>query len=171
MDTLIALGTGAAWVYSMAVVLIPTALPEAARHVYFEASAMIIGLINLGQALEVRARGKTSAAVKRLLDLGAKTARVVRDGPNQEKREEDMPVEQVQTDDILRVRPEKIAVDGIVEEGENRLDESMLTGEPMPVRKAIGDPVAPVPSMKAAPCSTGPPPWARTPPCRGSWRW
>ncbi len=143
MDTLIALGTGAAWVYSMAVVLIPTALPEAARHVYFEASAMIIGLINLGQALEVRARGKTSAAVKRLLDLGAKTARVVRDGPNQEKREEDIPVEQVQTDDILRVRPgEKIAVDGIVEEGESRLDESMLTGEPMPVRKAPGDRVS-----------------------------
>ncbi|MGB2336794.1 MAG: copper ion binding protein, partial [Alcanivorax sp.] len=71
MDTLIALGTGAAWLYSMVVVLLPGALPEAARHVYFEASAMIIGLINLGQALEVRARGKTSAAVKRLLDLGA----------------------------------------------------------------------------------------------------
>lgn len=138
MDTLIALGTGAAWLYSMAVVLIPTALPEAARHVYFEASAMIIGLINLGQALEVRARGKTSAAVKRLLDLGAKTARVVRDG-----KEQDIPVEQVQTDDILRVRPgEKIAVDGIVEEGESRLDESMLTGEPMPVSKTVGDTVS-----------------------------
>ena len=143
MDTLIALGTGAAWLYSMAVVLIPAALPEAARHVYFEASAMIIGLINLGQALEVRARGKTSEAVKRLLDLGAKTARVVRDGPNHEKREQDIPVEQVQTDDILRVRPgEKIAVDGIVEEGESRLDESMLTGEPMPVSKTIGDTVS-----------------------------
>ncbi|WP_290536476.1 heavy metal translocating P-type ATPase [Alcanivorax sp.] len=143
MDTLIALGTGAAWLYSMAVVLIPTALPEAARHVYFEASAMIIGLINLGQALEVRARGKTSAAVKRLLDLGAKTARVVRDGPNQEKMEQDIPVDQVQTDDILRVRPgEKIAVDGIVEEGESRLDESMLTGEPMPVSKSTGDTVS-----------------------------
>ena len=143
MDTLIALGTGAAWLYSMAVVLIPTALPEAARHVYFEASAMIIGLINLGQALEVRARGKTSAAVKRLLDLGAKTARVVRDGPNQEKIEQDIPVDQVQTDDILRVRPgEKIAVDGIVEEGESRLDESMLTGEPMPVSKTTGDTVS-----------------------------
>ena len=138
MDTLIALGTGAAWLYSMAVVLIPTALPEAARHVYFEASAMIIGLINLGQALEVRARGKTSAAVKRLLDLGAKTARMVRDG-----KEQDIPVEQVQTDDILRVRPgEKIAVDGIVEEGESRLDESMLTGEPMPVSKTVGDTVS-----------------------------
>ncbi|MED5389156.1 MAG: heavy metal translocating P-type ATPase [Pseudomonadota bacterium] len=143
MDTLIALGTGAAWVYSMAVVLIPAALPEAARHVYFEASAMIIGLINLGQALEVRARGKTSAAVKRLLDLGAKTARVIRDGPNQEKREQDIPVDQVQTGDLLRVRPgEKIAVDGTVEEGESRLDESMLTGEPMPVSKGPGDTVS-----------------------------
>ncbi len=138
MDTLIALGTGAAWLYSMVVVLLPGALPEAARHVYFEASAMIIGLINLGQALEVRARGKTSAAVKRLLDLGAKTARVVRDG-----EEQDIPVEQVQTGDILRVRPgEKIAVDGTVKEGESRIDESMLTGEPMPVSKSEGDNVS-----------------------------
>ncbi|WP_323773332.1 heavy metal translocating P-type ATPase [Alcanivorax sp.] len=138
MDTLIALGTGAAWLYSMVVVLVPAALPEAARHVYFEASAMIIGLINLGQALEVRARGKTSAAVKRLLDLGAKTARVVRDG-----EERDIPVEQVQTGDILRVRPgEKIAVDGTVKEGESRIDESMLTGEPMPVSKSAGDKVS-----------------------------
>ena len=143
MDTLIALGTGAAWLYSMVVVLLPGALPEAARHVYFEASAMIIGLINLGQALEVRARGKTSAAVKRLLDLGAKTARVVREGPNQEKTEQDIPVEQVQTGDILRVRPgEKIAVDGTVKEGESRIDESMLTGEPMPVNKSTGDTVS-----------------------------
>lgn len=138
MDTLIALGTGAAWLYSMVVVLMPGALPEAARHVYFEASAMIIGLINLGQALEVRARGKTSAAVKRLLDLGAKTARVVRDG-----EERDIPVEQVQNGDTLRVRPgEKIAVDGTVKEGESRIDESMLTGEPMPVNKAEGDKVS-----------------------------
>ncbi|WP_062810617.1 MULTISPECIES: heavy metal translocating P-type ATPase [unclassified Alcanivorax] len=138
MDTLIALGTGAAWLYSMVVVLLPGALPEAARHVYFEASAMIIGLINLGQALEVRARGKTSAAVKRLLDLGAKTARVIRDG-----EEQDIPVEQVQAGDQLRVRPgEKIAVDGTVEEGESRIDESMLTGEPMPVNKAPGDKVS-----------------------------
>ena len=143
MDTLIALGTGAAWLYSMVVVLVPAALPEAARHVYFEASAMIIGLINLGQALEVRARGKTSAAVKRLLDLGAKTARVVREGPNQEKTEQDIPVEQVQTGDLLRVRPgEKIAVDGTVKEGESRIDESMLTGEPMPVNKSTGDTVS-----------------------------
>ncbi|TDG13324.1 cadmium-translocating P-type ATPase [Seongchinamella unica] len=138
MDTLIALGTGAAWLYSMAVVLVPAVFPEAARHVYFEASAMIIGLINLGQALEVRARGKTSAAVRRLLDLGAKTARVVR-----ESGEQDIPVEQVKTGDLLRVRPgEKIAVDGKVSEGESRIDESMLTGEPMPVEKRPGDTVS-----------------------------
>ena len=136
MDTLIALGTGAAWWYSMVVVLVPTACLR--RHVYFEASAMIIGLINLGQALEVRARGKTSAAVKRLLDLGAKTARVMRDG-----KETDIPVEQVQTGDLLRVRPgEKIAVDGEVQEGQSRIDESMLTGEPMPVEKTPGDRVS-----------------------------
>ncbi|MZR64497.1 heavy metal translocating P-type ATPase [Alcanivorax sp. DP30] len=138
MDTLIALGTGAAWLYSMVVVLMPSVLPEAARHVYFEASAMIIGLINLGQALEVRARGKTSAAVKRLLDLGARTARVIRDD-----KEMDVPVEQVRTGERLRVRPgEKIAVDGEVQEGQSRIDESMLTGEPMPVEKSVGDRVS-----------------------------
>ena len=138
MDTLIALGTGTAWLYSMVVVLAPGLVPEAARHVYFEASAMIIGLISLGLALEVRARGKTSAAVKRLLDLRAKTARVLRDGG-----EQDIPVEQVVAGDRVRVRPgEKIAVDGEVEEGSSRLDESMLTGEPMPVAKGPGDSVA-----------------------------
>ncbi len=138
MDTLIALGTGTAWLYSMVVVLAPALVPEAARHVYFEASAMIIGLISLGLALEVRARGKTSAAVKRLLDLRAKTARVLRDGG-----EQDIPVEQVMAGDRVRVRPgEKIAVDGEVEEGSSRLDESMLTGEPMPVNKGPGDSVA-----------------------------
>ena len=143
MDTLIALGTGAAWLYSIVVVIVPGVFPEAARHVYFEASAMIIGLINLGQALEVRARGKTSAAVKRLLDLSAKTARVIRDGPNRQREEHDIPVEQVQTGDHVRVRPgEKIAVDGEVQEGESRIDESMLTGEPMPVEKRVGDKVS-----------------------------
>lgn len=137
MDTLIALGTGAAWLYSMAVSLMPELFPEAARHVYFEASAMILGLINLGQALEVRARGKTSAAIRRLLDLGADTARVVRD-----QGEVDIPVDQVQHGDHLRVRPgEKIPVDGEVVEGQSRLDESMLTGEPLPINKAPGDPV------------------------------
>ncbi|WP_323845510.1 heavy metal translocating P-type ATPase [Microbulbifer magnicolonia] len=135
MDTLIALGTGTAWVFSMLVVLLPQLLPEAARHVYFEASAMIIGLINLGQALEVRARGRTSAAVEKLLQLQDPTARVVRDG-----REVDMPLEEVQVGDRLRVRPgEKIPVDGRVLDGSSLVDESMLTGEPVPVKKAERD--------------------------------
>lgn len=138
MDTLIALGTGTAWLYSMVVTIIPGALPEMARHVYFEASAMIIGLINLGQALELRAKGKTSEAVKRLLDLRAKTARVIRDG-----EEQDLPVEQVRKGDHIRVRPgEKLPVDGVIAEGETRIDESMLTGEPMPVSKKPGDEVS-----------------------------
>ncbi|WP_369600375.1 heavy metal translocating P-type ATPase [Hahella sp. SMD15-11] len=138
MDTLVASGTGVAWLYSMAVVLFPEAIPAEARHVYFEASAMIIGLINLGLALETRARGKTSQAIKRLLDLQAKTARVVRDG-----QELDIPVEAVQVGDLIRVRPgEKIPVDGEVAEGKSLVDESMLTGEPVPVQKQPGDTVA-----------------------------
>tara|TARA_R110000744_G_scaffold20279_3_gene53281 strand:+ start:9700 stop:11964 length:2265 start_codon:yes stop_codon:yes gene_type:complete len=135
MDTLIALGTGTAWIYSMIVVLFPMALPEMARHVYFEATAMIIGLINLGLALEVKARGKTSEAIKRLIGLQAKTARVVRD-----KKEIDIAIEQVLLNDIVRVRPgEKVPVDGVVTQGNTSIDESMLTGEPMPVVKAEGD--------------------------------
>jgi len=135
MDTLVALGTGSAWLFSMVVVLFPDWLPASARHVYFEASAMIIGLINLGHALELRARGKTSEAVKRLLGLQAKTARVVRDG-----QELDIPVEQVVKGDAIRVRPgEKIPVDGRVLEGSSYVDESMLTGEPMAVGKTVGD--------------------------------
>jgi Cu+-exporting ATPase len=139
MDTLIAIGTGAAWLYSMAVVLLPQYLPDAARHVYFEASAMIIGLINLGLALEVRVRGKTSQAIRRLLDLRPKTARWIKaDGS-----EVDVPIVEVRVGDRLRVRPgEQIAVDGIVEEGSSAIDESMLTGEPMPVTKHNGDKVA-----------------------------
>ncbi|MFC4257974.1 heavy metal translocating P-type ATPase [Marinobacter lacisalsi] len=138
MDTLIALGTGTAWIYSMVVSVFPDVFPEMARHVYFEASAMIIGLINLGQALELRAKGKTSEAVRRLLDLRAKTARVIRDG-----EEQDIPVEQVRKGDHIRVRPgEKLPVDGVIVEGTTRIDESMLTGEPMPVSKADGDEVS-----------------------------
>lgn len=141
MDTLIALGTGTAWIYSMIVVFFPLALPEMARHVYFEATAMIIGLINLGLALEVKARGRTSEAIKRLLGLQAKTARVVRviDGKEQEI---DIAIAQVNLNDIVRVRPgEKISVDGIVVQGRTSIDESMLTGEPMPVEKSANDEV------------------------------
>lgn len=138
MDTLIAIGTGSAWLYSMLVALWPEALPMASRHVYFEASAMIIGLINLGQALEIRARGRTSAAIQRLLDLQAKTARVIRHG-----QELDIPIERVRKGDLVRVRPgEKIAVDGRVVEGHSLIDESMLTGEPLAVRKQTGDTVS-----------------------------
>ncbi|AOW75709.1 Cu+ exporting ATPase [Colwellia sp. PAMC 20917] len=137
MDTLIALGTGTAWIYSMVVVFFPMALPEMARHVYFEATAMIIGLINLGLALEVKARGRTSDAIKRLIGLQAKTARVVRD-----KKEIDIAIEQVLLNDIVRVRPgEKIPVDGMVTQGHTSIDESMLTGEPMPVEKFEEDEV------------------------------
>ena len=137
MDTLIALGTGTAWIYSMVVVLAPDLLPQMARHVYFEATAMIIGLINLGLALEVKARGKTSAAIKRLIGLQAKTARVIRNG-----KAVDIDIALVQLNDKVSVRPgEKIPVDGVVVEGSSFIDESMLTGEPIPVEKGINDDV------------------------------
>ncbi|UZE94520.1 heavy metal translocating P-type ATPase [Alkalimarinus alittae] len=137
MDTLIALGTGTAWIYSMVVVFFPTVVPDMARHVYFEATAMIIGLIDLGLALELKARGRTSQAIKRLIGLQAKTARVIRDD-----KEIDIPIEKVLLNDHVRVRPgEKIPVDGIVVEGHTAIDESMLTGEPMPVEKKESDEV------------------------------
>lgn len=137
MDTLIAMGTGTAWLYSMVVVLFPEVVPPVARHVYFEATAMIIGLINFGLAMELRARGRTSEAIKRLIGLQAKTARVVRDG-----EERDVAIEAVLVDDVIRARPgESIAVDGEVLEGQTNIDESMLTGEPMPVAKEPGDSV------------------------------
>ena len=137
MDTLIALGTGTAWLYSMTVVFLPGYVPEMARHVYFEATAMIIGLINLGLALEIKARGKTSEAIKRLIGLQAKTARVIRDGDDI-----DIPIEDVLLNDLIRVRPgERISVDGVVVEGQTSIDESMLTGEPMPIEKRKDDEV------------------------------
>ncbi|MHB8536203.1 MAG: heavy metal translocating P-type ATPase [Sulfuricaulis sp.] len=137
MDTLIALGTGAAWVYSMLVVLFPGIVPGLARHAYFEAAAVIIALINLGQALEMRARGKTSEAIKRLIGLQPKTARVIRDG-----KETDIPISEVGLDETIRVRPgEKIPVDGAIIDGHSSVDESMLSGEPLPVAKKKGDDV------------------------------
>ena len=138
MDTLIALGTGTAWLYSGIIVLYPALVPEIARHVYFEAAVIIIGMVNLGQVLEQKARGRTSQAIRRLLDLQQKTARVLRDGG-----EIDIAITAMLIDDLVRVRPgEQIAVDGIVTEGQTNIDESMLTGEPVPVNKTSGDEVS-----------------------------
>ena len=138
MDTLIALGTGTAWLYSTVIVLFPALVPEVARHVYFEAAVIIIGMVNLGQALEQKARGRTSQAIRRLLDLQQKTTRIVRDN-----EEIDVPIGTVVKGDLIRVRPgEQLAVDGIVEQGQTNIDESMLTGEPVPVTKSLGSEVS-----------------------------
>ncbi len=132
MDTLVAMGTGTAWLYSTLVILFPDLMPTIARHVYFESAIIIISLVSLGAALETRARGKTSEAIKRLIGLQPNTARAVRNG-----EEIDIPIEEVGLEETLRVRPgEKIPVDGKLLEGESYVDESMLTGEPMPVQKS-----------------------------------
>lgn len=135
MDTLIVLGTSTAWIYSMLVVLIPSAFPMDTRHVYFEVSVMILGLINLGHALELKARGKTSEAVQRLLGLQSSTA--IRIGDN---GDEEVEIDQLKLGDKLRLRPgDRVALDGVVESGQSLLDEAMLTGEPIPVPKHVGD--------------------------------
>ena len=137
MDTLIALGTGSAWLFSMSVVLFPDSIPSLAQHAYFEAALVIITLVNLGNALEMRARGKTSEAIKRLVGMQPRTARVVRDG-----KERDISIADVGLDETVRVRPgEKIPVDGEIIEGSSNIDESMLTGEPVPVLRKTGDTV------------------------------
>ncbi|WP_249977650.1 heavy metal translocating P-type ATPase [Vreelandella olivaria] len=138
MDTLVAMGTGTAWLYSMMVVVFAPWLPGVAHGIYFEASAMVTGLILLGNALELRARGRTSSALKRLLDLQEKTARVIRNGQEQE-----VPIDDVTLDDHVRVRPgERLPVDGVVLNGQSYIDESMLTGEPLPVHKSSDDEVS-----------------------------
>ncbi|MCK5361153.1 MAG: copper-translocating P-type ATPase [Gammaproteobacteria bacterium] len=137
MDTLIALGTGSAWIFSTAVVLFPDIVPSLAQHAYYEAALIIITLVNLGNALEMRARGKTSQAIKRLIGMQARTARVMRDG-----KEMDINIADVGLDETVRVRPgEKIPVDGEIIEGSSNIDESMLTGEPLPVIRKEGDTV------------------------------
>jgi Cu+-exporting ATPase len=142
MFTLIAMGVGAAYGYSAIAMLAPGAFPHAVSHhggapVYFEAAAMIVVLVLLGQVLELRARRRTGDALRALLDLVPKTARVITDGGEQE-----MPVEHVEAGMRLRVRPgEKVPVDGVIAEGKSALDESMITGESMPVEKATGDSV------------------------------
>ena len=133
MDVLVALGTSAAWLHSSVVTL----WGLSAHHVYFEASAVLITLIVLGKVLEERAMGRTSEAIKKLMGLQAKTARVLRDG-----EECEIPVGEVRVDDVVMVRPgEKYPVDGIVLEGATSVDESMLTGESVPVAKGEGDAV------------------------------
>ncbi|MDD2658389.1 MAG: heavy metal translocating P-type ATPase [Methylococcales bacterium] len=137
MDTLIALGTGSAWIYSCIVIDYSDTLPALAKHAYFEAAVVILAFINLGTGLETMARGKTSSAIRQLIGLQPRTARVVRNG-----EEMDIPIEQVGLGETLRVRPgEKVAVDGVLLEGHSTLDESMLTGEPMPVEKSAGSEV------------------------------
>jgi Cu+-exporting ATPase len=140
MDTLVAVGTGAAFLYSLAATIVPGffmsrgIMPE----VYYDTTATIIALILLGKVMEMRAKTQTSAAMKALLGLQVKTARVVR--PN--GQELDVPIEQVQLGDIVVVRPgEKVATDGVLLEGHSSLDEAMLTGESLPVEKKVGDPV------------------------------
>jgi len=132
MDTLIALGTGTAWVYSMLVVIFPSAFPSLAQHAYFEAALVVIALVNLGNALEMRARGRTTAAIKHLMNLQPPLAHVLRNG-----EELDLPLEEVGLQETLRVRSgETIPLDGIVLEGQSHVNEAMLSGEALPVAKA-----------------------------------
>ena len=141
MWTLISLGTGAAFVYSVVATFAPQVFPDSfiamgRVAVYFEAAAVIISLTLLGQLLELKARSQTSAAIKSLLGLSPKTARRI----GADGKEEDIPLGNVHVGDLLRVRPgEKVPVDGVVTEGSSALDESMLTGEPLPVTKRVGD--------------------------------
>jgi len=142
MFTLIAIGVGVAWTYSVVALLFPGIFPASMMHtdgtvaVYFEAAAVIIALVLLGQVMELRARSQTNAAIKLLLGLAPNTARIVRD----DGQEEDIALDQVVAGDILRVRPgEKIPVDGIVTSGTGAVDESMVTGESIPVEKSSGD--------------------------------
>ncbi len=142
MFTLIALGIGVAWGYSVVATVAPGIFPPTLRNsngmvaVYFEAAAVITALVLLGQVLELRARSSTSQAIKMLLELAPKTARRV----HADGKEEDIPLEQVQAGDVLRVRPgEKVPVDGVVQQGYSSVDESMITGEAIPVEKIAGD--------------------------------
>jgi Cu+-exporting ATPase len=137
MNTLIALGTAAAWFYSTSTVLFPGIFPKGTSEPFYDVVAVVIALVVLGQALELRAKGRTSEAMKKLMGLQAKTARVIRDG-----QEIDLPVEEVLVGDVVQVRPgEKVPVDGILVEGSSAVDESMLTGESLPVSKKPGDEV------------------------------
>ncbi|HWU43272.1 MAG TPA: copper-translocating P-type ATPase, partial [Bdellovibrio sp.] len=144
MFTLIALGTGVAYIYSVVATFFPNLFPKDFQEhagmivVYYEASAVIVTLVLLGQVLELRARSQTGNAIRALLELAPKTARKI----NSDGSEKDIPLEHIHVGDLLRVRPgEKVPVDGKVIEGQSSIDESMITGEPIPVEKSIGSPV------------------------------
>jgi len=144
MFTLIALGVGAAYIYSLVALFLPQIFPPKMQfegglvHVYFEAAAVIVSLVLLGQVLELRARSQTNTAIQMLLGLAPNTARIVRE----DGTEEDIALEHVQVGDVLRIRPgDKVPVDGVVVEGESNIDESMVTGEPIAIAKKEGDKV------------------------------
>ncbi|MEY8882881.1 heavy metal translocating P-type ATPase [Donghicola sp. XS_ASV15] len=137
MNSLVALGTGAAWSYSVVATFLPDLLPDGVRAVYFEAAAVIVVLILLGRFLEARAKGKTGAAIQALLGLQARTARVLRNGKASE-----VEIEALRIGDLVLVRPgEMVPVDGDVTDGSSNVDESMITGEPLAVPKTAGNPV------------------------------
>ena len=137
MNSLVAVGTSAAYGYSLIATFLPQLLPAGTVNVYYEAAAVIVTLILLGRTLEARAKGRTSEAIKRLVGLQAKTARVFRDGAVVE-----LPIAEVRPSDLVEVRPgERVPVDGEVTEGASWIDESMISGEPLPVEKTIGSPV------------------------------
>ena len=138
MHTLIALGTGVAWIYSTIALMFPRIFPSREfADVYYDVTVVVIALVDLGLAMELRAKGRTSDAIKKLIGLQARTARVVRDG-----KELDIPVEEVLVGDVVVVRPgEKVPVDGRIVEGSSAVDESMVTGESLPVEKQVGDEV------------------------------
>jgi Cu+-exporting ATPase len=134
MNALVALGSGAAWAYSLVATFLPGLLPEGTANVYYEAAAVIVTLILLGRFLEARAKGRTGEAIRKLAGLQARTAHIVRDGIAQE-----VPLAEVRNGDLVVVRPgEKIAVDGEIVEGSSFVDEAMITGEPVPVAKGVG---------------------------------
>ncbi len=137
MNSLVAVGTTAAYLFSTLVTFAPSLIPAASRAVYFEAAAVIVVLILFGRMMEARAKGRTGAAIRRLVGLQPRTARVEREGATL-----DLPLAELRRGDLVVLRPgERIAADGVVERGESWVDESMITGEPAPVRKAPGDPV------------------------------
>ncbi|HUW98375.1 MAG TPA: heavy metal translocating P-type ATPase [Acidiferrobacter sp.] len=135
MNSLVMTGTGVAWFYSLLVLVVPGVFPETARHLYFDSAAVIVAVILLGKYFEELAKGRTGAAIKNLVGLQAKTVHRLQAG-----HESEIPIGQLQLGEIVRVRPgERIPVDGLVENGESYVDESMLSGEPMPVVKRAGD--------------------------------